>query len=121
MSYLSIGITFTLFGVIELHIWAKYWEEIRLEPTGHICCLTSSSVWDLILTDYDAWSFMRLWINVLYFYWHKVYFIWSYETPVMSHGTLIYVDAKLSNSTLNFVDAKTESYDTDFCWHKTKS
>jgi hypothetical protein len=34
---------------------------------------------------------------------------------VMSHGTPIYVDAKLSNRTLNFVDAKNESYDTDFC------
>jgi hypothetical protein len=31
-----------------------------LEFIGQICYLTSRSVWDLILTDYDLCSFMKV-------------------------------------------------------------
>jgi hypothetical protein len=54
MNWLTFDAGRTPIGVIELHIWVKYREEVRLELTGQICCLTSSLGLDLILTDYDA-------------------------------------------------------------------
>jgi len=100
MNWLTFNTSLTLIGVIELQIWVKYREEVRLELIGQIYCLTSSSGLDLVLTYYDAWSFMRFWIYVLPFNWHIVCFIWSYETPVLSRRTLNFVDAKLSHMTL---------------------
>jgi hypothetical protein len=91
MNWLTFSTSITPIEVIELHIGSKYREEVRLKVTGQIYYLTSSSGLDLVLIDYDAWSFLRFWKYMFPFYWHKFFFICSYETPVLSHRTLIFL------------------------------
>jgi hypothetical protein len=115
MNWLTFSTSLTPIGVIELHIGSKYWEEVRLKLTRQIYYLTSSSGLDLVLTDYDAWSFLRFWKYMFPFYWHKCFFIWSYETSVLSHRTLNFVDTKLSHRTLIFID-RNWVVRTPACW-----
>jgi hypothetical protein len=60
MNWLTFSTSLTPIGVIELQIWEKYWEEVRLELTGQIYYLTSSSGLDLvwhIMMDDPSWDF----------------------------------------------------------------